>query len=41
MLGEESFFMGLSLVMYTPFDLQLIIYSVLVSRYFITLNNGW
>ena len=40
MLGKESFFIGLSLVIYTPFDLQLIIYSVLVLRYFIKLNDG-
>ena len=40
MLGKESFFIGLSLVICTPFDLQLIIYSVLVLRYFIKLNDG-
>ena len=35
MLGKESFFIGVSLVLDTPFDLQVKIYSVLVFKYFI------
>ena len=34
MLGTESFFISLSLVLYTPFDFQQIIYSVIVFCYF-------
>ena len=40
MLGKVSFFIGISLVLHTPFDLQLVIYSVLLSGYFITSNVG-
>ena len=39
-LDKESFFIAINLPLYTPFDLQLIIYSALVFRYFITLYVG-
>ena len=38
MLGKKLLFNPISLELYTPFDSQLIIYSVLVFLYFIVLN---
>ena len=37
MLGKKSLFNSISLELYTPFDFQLITYSVLVFLYFIVL----
>ena len=38
LLSKKSLFDPISLELYTPFNFQLIIYSVLVSFYFIVLN---
>ena len=40
MLGTKLSFSSITLEFYTPYDSQLVIYSVLVFLYFIMLNVG-